>query len=55
MVRQRGGVAPNIAYNLALLGEKPRLLATVGEDFEEYRTWLEEHGVDTILCKSNSG
>jgi adenosine kinase len=51
MVRQRGGVAPNIAYTLALLGEKPRLLATVGEDFEEYRTWLEEHGVDTSFVK----
>jgi adenosine kinase len=51
MVRQRGGVAPNIAYNLALLGEKPRLLATVGEDFEEYRIWLEEHGVDTKYVK----
>lgn len=55
MVRQRGGVAPNIAYNLALLGEKPRLLATVGEDFEEYRTWLEEQGVETKYVKVISG
>jgi len=47
MVRQRGGVAPNIAYNLALLGEHPCLLATVGEDFEEYRKWLEDKGIDT--------
>ena len=23
MVKQRGGVAPNIAYTMALLGEKP--------------------------------
>jgi len=51
MVRQRGGVAPNIAYTLALLGEKPRLLATVGEDFAEYRTWLDDHGVDTSYVK----
>jgi adenosine kinase len=51
MVRQRGGVAPNIAYTLALLGEKPRLLATVGEDFSEYRAWLEEKGVDTTFVK----
>ena len=51
MVRQRGGVAPNIAYTLALLGEKPRLLATVGEDFAEYRTWLDDHGVDTSFVK----
>ncbi len=47
MVRLRGGVAPNIAYTMALLGEHPRLFATVGEDFEEYRAWLESKGVDT--------
>jgi adenosine kinase len=47
MVRRRGGIAPNIAYNLALLGGKPRVYASVGEDFEEYRDWLEKHGVDT--------
>lgn len=47
MVRRRGGIAPNIAYNLTLFGEKPRLWATVGEDFEEYRSWLEEMGIDT--------
>jgi adenosine kinase len=47
MVRLRGGTAPNIAYTLALLGLRPRLFATVGEDFEEYRAWLESKGVDT--------
>lgn len=47
MSRQRGGIAPNIAYTLALLGEKPRLFATVGEDFSDYRAWLQQHGVDT--------
>jgi adenosine kinase len=47
MKKQRGGVAPNIAYNLALLGERPRIMATVGEDFAEYRQWLESFGVDT--------
>lgn len=47
MKKQRGGVAPNIAYNLALLGERPKIMATVGEDFAEYRRWLEQHGVDT--------
>lgn len=47
MKRQRGGVATNIAYNLALLGERPRIMATVGQDFAEYRTWLEANGVDT--------
>lgn len=47
MVRLRGGVAPNIAYTLALLGGRPRLWAAVGEDFEEYRAWLAGSGVDT--------
>ena len=40
MVRQRGGVAANIAYTLALLGGHPRLVGTAGEDFGEYRAWL---------------
>ncbi len=47
MKKQRGGVATNIAYNLALLGERPRIMATVGQDFAEYRAWLERNGVDT--------
>ncbi len=49
MSRQRGGIAPNIAYTMALLGEHPRVMAAVGEDFEEYRHWLEDKGVDTAL------
>ncbi|MBN2387399.1 MAG: carbohydrate kinase family protein [Anaerolineales bacterium] len=51
MTRQRGGTAPNIAYTLALLGERPRVMATVGEDFGDYRSWLDESGVDTALMK----
>jgi adenosine kinase len=47
MSRQRGGVAPNIAYTLALLGGSPTLMAPVGEDFNDYREWLESKGVDT--------
>jgi adenosine kinase len=47
MIRQRGGVGPNIAYTLALLGTHPYLVATAGEDFEEYRVWLEQNGVNT--------
>ena len=42
-----GGCAPNIAYSLALLGERPRLMATAGRDAREYRDWLAENGVDT--------
>jgi len=51
MSKQRGGIAPNIAYTLALLGEKPRVMATVGEDFGDYRLWLDSKGVDTSLMK----
>lgn len=55
MIRQRGGTAPNIAYNLALLGEKPKLMGTVGEDFDDYKAWLELHGVDTSLVERIEG
>ena len=51
MSKQRGGVAPNIAYTMALLGERPRVMATVGEDFAEYRALLDSKGVDTSLMK----
>ena len=49
MDKRRGGCAPNIAYTLALLGERPLLMASAGQDFGEYRTWLEAAGVDTSL------
>ena len=49
MDKRRGGCAPNIAYTLALLGETPRLMATAGQDFDDYRRWLEAAGVDTSL------
>jgi adenosine kinase len=47
MKRQRGGTAPNIAYTMGLLNGRPTVMATAGEDFGDYRTYLEEHGVDT--------
>ena len=34
LARLRGGIAPNIGYTMALFGQRPRLWATVGEDFE---------------------
>ncbi len=49
MVRQQGGCAANISYTLALLGERPRMMGTVGQDFGEYRAWLETQGIDTSL------
>jgi adenosine kinase len=38
-----GGTAGNIAYALALLGERPRVVAAVGRDFDPYRTWMIQH------------
>src|SRR5450759_3825716 len=51
--RRRGGTAANIAYTLALLGERPLLCAAVGSDFAEYGAALSAAGVDTsraLLC-----
>jgi adenosine kinase len=55
MDKRRGGCAPNIAYTLALLGERPLLMATAGEDFSEFRQWLEAAGIDTSLVKDIDG
>ncbi|MBN9389612.1 MAG: carbohydrate kinase family protein [Chloroflexi bacterium] len=49
--KQRGGCGPNIAYNLALLGERPLVVGTVGHDFADYQAWLDEAGVDTSGIK----
>lgn len=47
MRRMRGGVAGNVAYTLALLGERPLVAATAGQDFGEYRALMEHNGIDT--------
>lgn len=44
---RRGGVAPNICFGMGRLGLRPLLVGAAGADFEDYRTWLERHGVDT--------
>lgn len=55
MDKRRGGCAPNIAYTMALLGERPYLMATAGQDFGEYRQWLDAVGVDTTLVREVPG
>lgn len=47
----RGGTAPNIAYNMAMTGQRSEVLGTAGCDFEDYRKWLEENGVGTALIR----
>jgi adenosine kinase len=51
MDKRRGGCAPNIAYTLALLGERPVVMATAGQDFGDYRAWMEAAGIDTAYVK----
>jgi adenosine kinase len=46
LVVRRGGVAPNICYGMAQLGGSPVLIGAVGADFDEYRNWLTQHGVN---------
>jgi adenosine kinase len=55
MDKRRGGCAPNIAYTLSLLGERPALMGTAGQDFGEYRRWLDAAGVDTALVHEVPG
>lgn len=44
---RRGGIGANIAFGMGLLGLRPLLVGSVGKDFESYRPWLEDHGVNT--------
>jgi adenosine kinase len=55
LTRQRGGTAPNIAYSMALLGASPLIVGTVGEDFGDYRSWLEGHHLDTRYIRTVMG
>ncbi|OGG57752.1 hypothetical protein A2765_04955 [Candidatus Kaiserbacteria bacterium RIFCSPHIGHO2_01_FULL_56_24] len=43
-----GGTAGNIAYSLALLGEKPTIISTAGKDFARYEAHLEAAGISTV-------
>jgi adenosine kinase len=46
LVIRRGGCAANIAFGMASIGVRPVLVGAVGEDFVDYRSWLERNGVD---------
>ena len=42
-----GGTAGNIAYSLAMLGQTPRLIAAIGNDYRDYFTRLNANGIPT--------
>jgi adenosine kinase len=49
--QERGGCSANIAYNLALLGEKPAILGVLGRDGGRYKSWLKKQGIDASAVK----
>lgn len=55
MDKRRGGCGPNIAYTIALLGERPHLMATAGQDFTDYKAWMEAVNIDTSLVRMIDG
>lgn len=48
---RRGGVAANMTFGLGCLGLTPVLVGSAGEDFADYRSWLERHGVDCSFVR----
>lgn len=50
-----GGTAGNIAYNLALLGEKADIIATAGQDFAGYKSHLLLSGIETTSVRMLEG
>jgi adenosine kinase len=51
MRKEFGGCGGNIAYNLHLLGANSIPMATVGEDFSPYMSWMEKHHMNTTHMK----
>src|SRR4029077_36871 len=45
LVVHRGGVAGNIAFAIGVLGGDVALVGAVGDDFDDYRNWLQAHNV----------
>ncbi len=50
--REFGGCAPNIAFNLKLLGGEPLPMGTVGKDFAPYAEWMTQHGIPRTHVKT---
>ncbi|OBI41754.1 ribokinase [Mycobacterium kyorinense] len=56
LVIHRGGVAGNMAYAIGVLGGDVALVGAAGDDFGDYREWLQSHGVkcDNVLISTTS-
>jgi adenosine kinase len=56
LVVHRGGVAGNIAYAIGVLGGDAALVGAAGDDFTDYRNWLQGHGVncDNVLISKTA-
>jgi len=52
MRKEFGGTAGNIAYNRQLLEGEPLIMATVGEDFGNYQTWMDENKLSNQHIKT---
>ncbi|MEM7466263.1 MAG: carbohydrate kinase family protein [Pseudomonadota bacterium] len=50
--REYGGCAGNIAFNLNLLGGDAIPMGAVGSDFEPYRSWMNECGINHSHVKT---
>jgi adenosine kinase len=55
MRKEFGGCGGNIAYSLHLLGANSVPMATVGEDFSPYMSWMETHHMNTTHMKVIKG
>jgi adenosine kinase len=56
LVIHRGGVAGNIAFAIGVLGGDVALVGAAGDDFADYREWLQAHGVncDNVLISESA-
>jgi len=56
LVVHRGGVAGNIAFAIGVLGGDAALVGAAGDDFDDYRGWLQSHGVncDNVLISETA-
>jgi adenosine kinase len=55
MRREWGGCAGNIAYNLFGIGGEPVIMATIGDDGNDYREWLAALGVNSDAVRHVPG